>query len=105
MRKSISIILSVCLLICAMVPLNVFAVSSGDGWNYSDTVLTIDDDLSEFDYDAVPWQDYRSEIRTILIQGGTAIPNEAFKNLYNVKNVVVSTDIVSIGDETFSGCA
>ena len=105
MRKSISIILSVCLLICAMVPLNVFAVSSGDGWNYSDTVLTIDDDLSEFDYDAVPWQEYRSEIRTILIQGGTAIPNEAFKNLYNVKNVVVSTDIVSIVDETFSGCA
>lgn len=105
MRKSISIILSVCLLIFSILPLNVISFASENSWDYDSTVLTISGDLDEFAYDEVPWQAYRSEIRTILIQGGTVIPNEAFKNLYNVKNVVISANIESIGNEAFSGCS
>lgn len=101
MKKGILYILSLCLTVCFMLPVN---ATSDDFWSYSDTVLTITGDIVNFTYNETPWQEYRSDIRTILISGAEEIPEGAFKNLFNVKNVVISSDVTSIGNDAFSGC-
>lgn len=53
-----------------------------------------------------PWYDYRSSIRTVVLEEGvTSIGNDAFRGCINLAQVEIPNSVTSIGNGAFSGCA
>ena len=74
----------------------------------SDGLLTISGTgaMTDFRYDAdVPWNNYASEINTVMITGGvTSIGNYAFAYCNSLASVSIPNSVKTIGRAAFCGC-
>ncbi len=76
-------------------------------WIYSKSVLTItgSGDMFTYGYDAFPWYEYRSNIKTIIIYGISNISDYAFCGCSSLKSISIPNSVTSIGDDAFLGCS
>lgn len=62
-------------------------------------------DMSDYKENNVPWKNFRSSIKSIIIEEGiTRIGNYAFHNCSNATSVNISNTVKSIGYYAFNGC-
>lgn len=82
--------------------------NAGDvAWNVVDTKLTISGSgaIPDYTIEDAPWKGLADKIRTIAISDGvTAIGNNAFDGLNNVKNAIIPNGVTRIGTKAFAGC-
>ena len=86
-----------------------------DPWTSGDCTVTLSGDVLtvsgtgamanyEDSYD-LPWDGYRYDIKTIVIENGvTSIGNSAFAKCYNLESVSIPASVTSIGDRAFENC-
>ena len=48
--------------------------------------------------------DVPTQLKEVIIYGGTTIPDEAFKNFTGLEKITLPSDLESIGDNAFYGC-
>ena len=108
MKKIISLVLIIFILICSIPAVSVFSLggSSGDcTWELDGTALVISGNGAMSNYDRVlaPWG---KEITEVVIQNGvTTIGQYAFADCKNLVNVSLPESLVYIRDNAFEGCA
>ena len=77
-------------------------------WKYEDGTLTFSGIGKMPDYisaHSVPWDRYRSEIETIIIEDGVeSISRGVFATHKSLKSVTISETVTSIGEVAFSNC-
>ena len=47
----------------------------------------------------------KTNLKTVIINGGTTIEENAFNDCYNITSVTIPTSVTSIGASAFSGCS
>ncbi len=118
MKKFISIILSVVMLLSIVGGINLTAFaesgSCGDGvmWDFNaDTkTLTISGSGAMTDYTSIddnnrPWKAYRDSINNLVIsEGVTAIGNYSFTFCGNLSEITVPQSVTAIGNQVFYMC-
>lgn len=113
-KKFFTALLGICLLF-VLLPMAAQASSTEDGgvynngkitWKLSDGVLTISGEGECKGAVEEAWDNYRSEITSIIIESGmTAIGYEAFKDCANLKNITIPETVSIIGGSSFKGCS
>ncbi len=76
-------------------------------WSLTDDGrLTIYGDgvMGKWEYGEAPWYDLRSQIRTVEVEGPTAITNDVFNSCPNLTDVIIHDGVKSIYDRTFAHC-
>ena len=74
-------------------------------WTFADGILTITGNGTMSDSYSWPWDEYKSEIKTVIIEDGvTTIGNAAFMHCWNLTNVEIPNSVKSIGESAFYGC-
>ena len=74
-------------------------------WTFADGILTITGNGAMSDPYSWPWDEYKSEIKTVIIEDGvTTIGNAAFMHCWNLTNVEIPNSVKSIGESAFYGC-
>ena len=116
MKKFLSVILTICLVI-AMVPMGAFSITAsaetatsgttGDcTWTLDGTVLTISGNGKMYNYaylDKSPW---RTDITEVIIKDGvTSIGSSAFDGCSSLTSVTIPDSVTSIGGSAFYGCS
>lgn len=91
-----------------------FALSGtcGDNltWDFANGVLTISGTGAMTNYSSssssrAPWYDYRSSIKSVVIEEGvTSIGNYAFNACSGLTSVTIPNSVTSIGSSAFYGC-
>ena len=75
-------------------------------WSYAEGVLTLEGSgrMDDF-YAGQPWQDYRSEIREVRLEGSiTYLGAYAFPDYDGLKTVDFGDSLTEVGQGAFSGC-
>lgn len=116
LRKSISIVLTLLMIIClfAVLPIQTSAVSSGTAgdvnWRYNGLkgTLTIsgEGDMEDYSTSAqTPWEEYINDIKAVDIQSGVEhLGDHAFINCKNLKTATIADTVKTIGEYTFYNC-
>lgn len=113
MKRTISLILTLCLLVSLLPTGVVFAASSGewDGfiWSLDDAgVLLIEGagPMPTFSgTSSRPWDSLTAQITAVEITDGvTTISNQAFMNCGALREVVIPEGMTIIGTSAFNGC-
>ena len=76
-------------------------------WYYQDNVLVIKGtgEMTEYDYNEAPWEDYQEQIGKLIIEEGcTSISEKAFLSCETLSSVVLPDTMVTIGEDAFLGC-
>lgn len=75
-------------------------------WTYNNTVLTItgSGDMFAYGFASFPWNEYRSNIKTIIISGISNIGDSAFRECFNLSSVYISNSVTTIENHAFSSC-
>ena len=76
-------------------------------WTYTEATktLTISGTGAMDDSDGRPWEPYRKEIQTVIIEEGvTSIGRRAFFYCMNMTSVTIPKSNTSIGEEAFAFC-
>jgi len=61
--------------------------------------------MDDYDYDTKPWESYKKNIKTVVVEDGiTAIGDYAFYNFYNLTKVTISATVTDLGICTFGDC-
>ena len=76
----------------------------GEGWALKGGTLTIYESIEHDDAGSYPWHRHRSQIKSVVIKGGTVIGAHAFEGCGALTNVELTDDITSIGSSAFFGC-
>ena len=78
-------------------------------WELScNSVLTISGTgaMADYEYSIVPWYDYRSSIKSIVIDDGvTSIGDYAFGSCSSLTSVTIPNSVTSIGEDAFWACS
>ncbi len=78
-------------------------------WKLSeDGIMTISGTgaMTNYAYGGTPWESYRSDIETIIIENGvTKIGSSAFAECYYVTEIVIPASVTSIGEYAFCYCS
>lgn len=77
------------------------------GWHYKDNVLTVGGSgkMPNYKPGKAPWEEYKAEIRTLMIEEGvTGVGENAFNGFYNIKNAVLPESLETISEGAFLGC-
>ena len=79
---------------------------NGFSWTLNaDYQLTIDGTGAMPEYGKAPWELYKSEIRSLVIQNGiTSISNSAFHDCNGLMSINIPASLTSIGDSAFGNC-
>ena len=82
--------------------------SCGDNvnWNLKDGVLTISGSgsMDNYSFDSMPWYEYKSEIKSVIINSGvTSIGKYAFYRC-RLTSVVIPNSVIGIEKNAFYGC-
>jgi len=106
MKKSIGLIIVLCILVCS------FAVSANEpsvssiSWSIENGVLTISGTgaMENYKFETeTPWYDRKNEITSIVVNEGiTHIGNLAFYGLKNAKEAKIASSVESVGVCAFS---
>ena len=93
---------------CGLKPSNKYC-GNGCLWNFdkSKQQLTISGfgDMEEFDDKLIPWNDYKTNIKTISISGISSISSFVFKNCNILSSVSIGNTVISIGYNPFVNCS
>ena len=118
MKKLLSVVLCV-LMLAALLPLDLHPAKAeetsgqcGDDlyWEFDESTgtLTIEGSGKMYDYsdfDAAPWDSYRSSITSVVLPHGlTSIGDYAFQFCANMVSVTIPNTVTSIGDSAFQNC-
>jgi hypothetical protein len=119
MKKALSAILSLVMILLALTPLS-FTAFAGDGgttgkctWEYSNGELTISGSgaMADYEYDSAkntchrPWESYTNEITKLTIKRGvTGIGSYAFYGFSNLAEIKTPTTVQRIGECSFAFC-
>lgn len=112
MKKRMSMLLAVCLII-AMLPVTAFAVETGSCgenavWTLDGSTLTISGTGSTDDYTVTqtpPWYAMRSQVKTIVVEEGiTRLGKRIFAYTTNATKAELPSTLKEIGEEAFSAC-
>jgi hypothetical protein len=113
-RKSFLARAAMTLLVMMLTTMTAWADDSGDcgdnvTYSYveSTNTLTISGsgDMYDFWLDNRPWESYKNEITTVVIEDGvTSIGSNAFYYCENLENVSIGNGVTSIGDDAFDSC-
>ena len=70
-------------------------------------VISGEGDMWDFaDADDVPWAEYRSLIRKVVIEGGvTRVSDRVFAQCTSMKSVSIPSSVTSVGEKSFEGCS
>ena len=124
MKKVISYILCVCLIITLFSGAGLFSVSAatysgtcGDNvtWSYDASTYTLTisgtDEMSNYSHSynsagtSAPWSQYYNTIKSLIIEDSvTSIGGYAFRNHTGLTSVTIPDSITSIGNYAFEGC-
>ena len=113
MKRTISLILTLCLLVSLLPTGVVFAASSGDWkgfrWSLDDAgVLRIDGTgpmPTISGTSSRPWDSLKDQIKAVQIADGiTTISDQAFMNCASLTAVHIPEGVTSIGTSAFNGC-
>lgn len=101
MKKFISLIVVLCILLCTLTVAANEPPHSDVTWNFENGILTIKGAGAMENYKTesdAPWYEYRSEITKIVVEEGiTHIGNMAFYGLKNATEAYVAKSVESIG--------
>ncbi len=122
MKKLLSVLLCV-LILASMVPVFALPVSAQDGSSeiYSGTcgdnatwsldtstgVLEISGtgDMTSYNVEEAPWYPYQSDIKNVVISDGvTSIGDSAFYYCFNLASIIIPDSVTNIGDRAFIYC-
>lgn len=102
MKRTLSIIVCICLLAC-LVPFGAGA-EEDISWSLEGGTLAITGS-GNMDYQKLPWADRLEEIQAVrLDEGITAIQDSAFAGCVNLTSVTLSKGLQYIGNEAFRDC-
>ncbi|MBR6808408.1 MAG: leucine-rich repeat protein [Clostridia bacterium] len=76
-------------------------------WTLDSGVLTISGHgaMSSYYVASAPWYEYRSEIRTVIIEDGViSVGTYAFYNYDSLTSVILPSSVTSVGDYAFAYC-
>ena len=110
MKRFITILLALCMLLALAIPVYAEGETSGtcgDGitWEFSGSTLTISGSGKMSDFSEAPWAAYKDSITTVKITGGvTYIGARSFKNYDNLTSVSFGSALYEIGEEAFYDC-
>lgn len=76
-------------------------------WEYDaqtqELVLSGSGAMEDCDYDKVPWNDYRDEIKRVIVgEGITSIGNYAFNECESIESITLPSGITRIGEHAFA---
>lgn len=114
MKKTVKLLLAVLLLMNVAAVVNADKVGgtcgSGVTWEFDSGILTISgtgamDDYTEKEDDYLPWMEYRSDIRGIVVENGvTAVGDYAFAACTSAEVVQLPDTLSSVGKHAFEEC-